>query len=81
MNLSLKRRLRVLEGNRSPLPYEPDKFTVAALRQMTDEELALLGNVIDRCPRKAETVEEEAAVRHYEAEFASAKAASTEGGR
>ena len=80
MRLNLTRRLQGLEGNRSPRPTALEERKAAALSRMTDEELALLSNVVTRNPQKAESGEEEAALRHFAAEFASAQQARSSRG-
>ena len=66
MRLNLERRLLGLEKNLLSKPTLVETAQILALRRVSDEDLNLIVAVTSRCPPKAETVEEAAAMRRFE---------------
>ena len=67
MRLNLERRLLGLEKTLLSKPTPVETAQILALRRVLDEDLNLIVAVTSRCPPKAETVEEEEAMRRFEA--------------
>lgn len=66
MRLNLERRLLGLEKNLISKATPLETAQIVALRRVSNEDLDLIVAVTSRCPPKAETVEEEDAMRRFE---------------
>jgi len=66
VRLNLERRLLGLEKNLISKATPLETAQIVALRRVSNEDLDLIVAVTSRCPPKAETVEEEDAMRRFE---------------